>query len=189
MRIFTWIKVLVLNLTVILILGYSIYNTDWFQKEYLYPFPYKDIIYKYALENEIDPYLIIGVIKAESKFIPAARSPKGAVGLMQLMPETAVWIAEKVEYEQFTVQALDDPDINVQFGSWYLASLKKEFEGNEVLMLAAYNGGRGNVKQWMRQYDWSLSFTDIDKLPFPETREYVGKVLKNRDKYQSLYGE
>lgn len=189
MRILTWMKVLVLHGVILFLLVYGVYHTDWFQKEYLYPFPYQEIIYKYALENELDPFLIVGVMKTESKFIPSARSPKGAIGLMQIMPETAAWIAEKIEYESFTVEALDDPDTNVKFGAWYLASLKKEFGENEILMLAAYNGGRGNVRQWIRQNDWPQSFADISKLPFPETREYVGKVLKNRDKYRSLYGK
>lgn len=168
--------------------AYIGFNSDWFQKKYLYPYPYRDLVYQYALEYELDPMLVAGVIRTESKFIPQARSPKGAMGLMQLMPETAEWIATQLEYQDFSLSDLEDPEVNIKFGTWYLASLKKEFKGNEVLMLAGYNGGRGNVKQWMQKYGWSMSFSDIDQIPFKETKEYVGKVQRSKKKYQELYG-
>jgi len=69
-----------------------------------------------------------------------------------------------------------------------LSSLRKEFSSNEVLMLAAYNGGRGNVKQWMNKYGWTMQFDGIQQIPFRETREYVGKVLHNKQRYEELYG-
>lgn len=111
------------------------------------------------------------------------------MGLMQLMPETAKWIAQQMEDEDFTLAELEDPEINIRFGTWYLSSLHKEFEGNEVLMLAAYNAGRGNVKEWMEKYQWDMSFQDVKQIPFKETREYVTKVLKSKNKYKSLYQE
>jgi len=188
LRILTWMKVLVIGLLVVLACAYAGYNSDWFQKKYLYPFLYQDIVYRYAIENELDPLLVAGVIRTESKFVANARSPKGALGLMQLMPETAKWIAVQLEDQNFQLSDLENPEINIRFGTWYLASLKKEFKGNEVLMLAAYNGGRGNVKQWMSQYGWSMSFQDIEQIPFRETRDYVGRVLRSKQQYQDLYG-
>lgn len=188
MRIWAWLKVIFISLALLASGGYTIYSTDWFQKKFVYPLPYEDVIYRYALENDLNPYLIAGVIKAESKFIPQARSPKGASGLMQLMPETAQWIAGQMEITDFKQADLNDPDTNIRLGSWYLASLEKEFHGNEVLMLAAYNGGRGNVRQWMRQNNWGMDFQDASQIPFRETREYVGKVLRNKKRYQELYG-
>lgn len=186
MRILTWMKILV-SIIFIVVVSYGVYNTDWFQKKYIYPFPYQDIVYQYAMEKELDPFLVAGVMKVESKFNAQARSPKGALGLMQMMPETAIWVAEQMEDSNFSINQLEDAEVSIRMGTWYLASLKKEFKGNQVLMLAAYNGGRGNVKQWMGRYDWTMSFDEIDKIPFRETKEYVDKVLYSKKRYQELY--
>jgi soluble lytic murein transglycosylase len=183
-----WFKLMTVLLVISGLIGYFFYNTDWFQKKYLYPFPYQEIIYHYATEHNVSPYLVVAVIRTESKFNPVARSPKGAVGLMQLMPETAQWIAGQLEYNDYDAKVLRDPETNIRFGTWYLASLKREFGGNKALYLAAYNGGRGNVAQWKKQYGWSDSFQEIEKIPFRETREYVTKVLRNEKRYQELYG-
>ncbi|MDF2636381.1 MAG: Lytic transglycosylase catalytic [Pelosinus sp.] len=180
-------KVLVLSILILATIGYGVYNTDWFQKKYVYPFPYQDIVYRYALERELDPFLVAGVIRTESKFNTQAMSPKGASGLMQMMPETAKWVAEQMEKPNFTIKQLENPETNISMGTWYLASLKKEFKGNEVLMLAAYNGGRGNVKQWMEQYGWTMSFNNAEKIPFGETKKYVDRVLYSKKRYQELY--
>lgn len=168
---------------------YVIFQSAWFQKEVFYPYPYRELVMDYAAEKKLDPFLVAGVILSESKFNFQARSHKGAMGLMQLMPETAKWIAQQMEDEDFTLAELEDPEINIRFGTWYLSSLHKEFEGNEVLMLAAYNAGRGNVKEWMEKYHWDMSFQDVKQIPFKETREYVTKVLKSKNKYKSLYQE
>lgn len=188
MRILAWMRILVAGILLTGFAAYAGFNSDWFQKKYLYPYPYQGLVYHYALENELDPLLVAGVIRAESKFVPQARSPKGAVGLMQLMPETAEWIAVQTDYPDFTLDKLENPEVNIRFGTWYLASLQKEFKGNEVLMLAAYNGGRGNVKQWMQRYGWPMNFQAIDQIPFKETKEYVGRVLHDKKRYQDLYG-
>lgn len=188
MRILTWMKVLVVGLAIVVISSYGAFHSDWFQKNYLYPFPYQNLVYHFALENEIDPFLVAGVIRTESKFIAQARSPKGALGLMQMMPETANWVAGQLEYTDFEVSQLENPEMNIRLGTWYLSSLKREFKGNEILALAAYNGGRGNVRQWMNQYGWTMNFSDIEQIPFRETREYVGKVLYSKQHYQELYG-
>lgn len=183
----TLLKLLLVFIAAVTVSGYVVYQSDWFQKTYLYPFPYQAIVYQSAAENDVDPMLIAGVIRAESKFVADARSPKGAVGLMQMMPETASWAADQQEWRDFSVERLTEPEINIRLGTWYLASLRKEFGGNEILMLAAYNGGRGNVKQWMRQYGWDLHFSAIEQIPFRETRDYVGRVLAGKKKYQELY--
>jgi soluble lytic murein transglycosylase len=107
---------------------------------------------------------------------------------MQIMPQTAEWIAEQVKFIGFTPEDLLDPETNIRFGTWYLASLREEFDDNEVLMLAAYNAGRGNVKSWMKAYNWTMDFNDIEQIPYKETREYVAKVLKSKQQYRKLYG-
>lgn len=187
MRILTRMKVLVAGVLIAALATYAVYNSNWFQKKYIYPLPYEAIIFKYALENDVDPFLVASVIRAESKFFAKARSPKGAMGLMQMMPETAEWVASQMEFTDFSLSQLDNPEVSIRLGTWYLSSLKREFNSNEVLILAAYNGGRGNVKHWMGQYQWSFDFNGIERIPFRETREYVKRVLKSKARYQELY--
>lgn len=179
---------LLLLATAALLLAYVIYSSDWFQKKYLYPFPYQDIVYRYAREMNVNPFLVAAVIREESRFMTAARSSKGARGLMQMMPETGKWVAQQLGVENFHPEMLDDPATSIRFGTWYLASLQKEFDGNDVLVLAAYNAGRGNVRQWMHQYGWDSSFRNPALIPFQETRQYIVKVLAAQKRYQELYG-
>jgi soluble lytic murein transglycosylase len=105
-----------------------------------------------------------------------------------MMPKTADWVAEQLRDEQFQLSDLDNPEVGIRFGTWYLASVKKEFANNEILALAAYNGGRGNVRQWMSQYGWQSDFHNIEQIPFEETREYVRRVLASKKRYYELYG-
>ena len=79
------------------------------------------------------------------------------------------------------------PELNIKFGCWYLKELEEEFSSNEILMLAAYNAGRGTVKNWMKEYGWGFDFGDISAIPFDDTRNYVRKVLNDRDSYEHLY--
>ena len=185
-RMRAWIKVGIIFL--ILVFGAkAIHDSGWFQRKYVYPYVYQEYIYDSALEWEVDPVLVISVMHSESKFSIHAQSHRGALGLMQLMPDTALWIASQIEDESFTLDKLYDPKTNIRYGTWYLSSLKREFKGNEVLMLAAYNAGRGNVKQWMEKYGWGFDFSDYEKIPFDETRGYVAKVLQNKQAYLTLY--
>lgn len=157
------------------------------QREYIYPYYYREMVEDYGQRYHVDPYLVAGVIKAESKFQPHVQSSRGATGLMQLMPATAIWIAGQLEDKQFSLDKLKDPAQNIWYGTWYLGTLQEEFRGNEVLMLAAYNAGRGNVLDWMELYGWDYDFQDIDAIPFRETEEYVRSVLKHKEKYKLLY--
>ena len=106
---------------------------------------------------------------------------------MQLMPETAIWISGQLDDTGFNLDQLKEPQCNIRYGSWYLASLQEEFQGNEVLMLAAYNAGRGNVLSWMKQYGWDYNINNPEEIPYRETQEYVKRVFGNRNKYQKLY--
>lgn len=170
------------------LLGYAAVQTSYVQKKLFYPYKYSELVSEYSELRRLDEALVASVILGESKFDDAALSHKGAVGLMQIMPQTAEWIASQIDYEPYTEDVLLDPEVNIRFGTWYLASLREEFNGNEVLMLAAYNAGRGNVKSWMEKYNWTMEFTDIDQIPYKETRQYVAGVLKNKSNYQRLYG-
>lgn len=154
---------------------------------YFYPFPYQDLVRQEARANSVDPYFAAALMLAESKFSPAAESARGARGIMQIMPETGKWAAKQMGITNFNVDLLFVPRINIKIGCWYLADLHREFKGNRCLVLAAYNAGRGNVKQWLAQKTWDGTLADVQQIPFPETRKYVVTVLKNYERYKFLY--
>lgn len=180
-------KKLLLMILVLASLSYFVWQNEDFQRKYLYPYDYQDTINFYADRYEVDRNLVASVILAESKFRQDATSVHGARGLMQIVPETGSWIATQIEDDSFSVDKLYNVNMNIKYGTWYLSELQTEFEGNEVLALAAYNAGRGNVYEWMEKYHWDINFKDYTKIPFPETREYVKRVLENKKHYNKLY--
>lgn len=167
--------------------GAILWQTPWAQK-LIYPMPHQDLILQYAKENDIDPNLVAAIIRNESKFFPRAESQVGAKGLMQLMPTTAQWIADAMGMPNYRPEQLYEPETNIRMGCWYLGSLKKEFKGKTHLIIAAYNGGRGNVREWLSTHQWSGDPQEIDQIPYKETREYVRKVLDDYGRYQKIYG-
>ncbi|MEW6572689.1 MAG: lytic transglycosylase domain-containing protein [Bacillota bacterium] len=154
---------------------------------YYYPFKYQETVFRCASTNGLDPFLTAAIIKIESDYRPGAVSPRGAVGLMQLMPKTAHWVAEQ-RGELFDPSALLDPEANISYGTWYLAFLNREF-GDMVIALAAYNAGRGNVKTWLSDKTWTGTVEDLDRIPFPETRQFVRKTIWTYRIYRYLYGD
>ena len=161
-------------------------NLDFFWRQ-LYPLKYQNLVFKYAQFYDNDPYLVTAIIYRESRFNPNAVSNKGAIGLMQIMPETAEWIAENLNLNNFDVDDLYIPETNIKFGNWYLDNLFNEFDGNLVLVLAAYNGGRGNVNKWIKEGKFRGEVQEIDLIPFPETRKFVSNVLSLYQRYLQLY--
>ncbi len=153
----------------------------------VFPIPYKEIIFQQAQINQLDPYLLTAVIKTESNFNPKAVSPKGAVGMMQIMPETGEWAAQQSKIGNYSLERLYDPVYNINIGSWYLADLQKEFANDTTLMLAAYNGGRGNVKNWLATEIWDGQYEKVSQIPFAETQKFVQKVLWYQKIYSTLY--
>ena len=153
-----------------------------------YPFPYRDQVEEYSARYQVDKFLAVSVMKVESNFTEGAISKSGAVGLMQIMPDTAHWIATCLDENPPSIKQLHNCDTNIKYGIWYLAELEDEFFGNDVLALAAYNAGRGNVRHWIESNGWHKNFSDVDAIPFNETRNYVKKVLYCREKYSKLYG-
>jgi soluble lytic murein transglycosylase len=150
------------------------------------PLRHEETIRKQAHEKQLDPSLIAGVIYAESKFNDSTSSA-GALGLMQLLPSTADFIAERSGGTRFTTADLSTPEINIAYGSWYLRYLLDRYDGDEVLALAAYNGGMGNVDRWVADAGARGKRLDIADIPFPETRAYVGRVLDARRDYRRTY--
>ena len=158
---------------------YFLSQSEPVQRRYLYPYPYQELVELYAKANGVDSALVASVIMNESRFQNDARSSRGAIGLMQIMPETAQWIALQLGDDNFSLEKLH--------GVWYLAELQREFAGNNILALAAYNAGRGTVRDWIEEGDWPWTFHALDKIPYPETRSYVKNVLQNRIRYEKLY--
>ena len=184
-RRFWWLlQVLVVAVIAFVLIG----GWGWVERSWIYPYDYRSYIETSAESRRTDPFLVAAVIKHESKFEPRARSDGGALGLMQLMPATAEWIARQLG-EPFTEEYLYDPALNIRYGVWYLAELEREFGDNDILALAAYNAGRGNVRDWMERFHWTQQFDEIEAIPYPETRFYVRRVLEDREQYKRLYDE
>lgn len=181
-----WISLIAIVCAAFLVIGYLVL-TEKMEKR-TYPLFYTDIIVKEAAAYELDPYFVAAVIYCESGGRETVVSHKGATGLMQIMPKTGEWIAEKLEMDDYSEERLKEPEVNIRMGCWYLSYLFKRYEGNSVHALAAYNAGPGNVSKWLEdpQYTQDGQLTDI---PFDETAAYVKKVLAAQEKYRELYEE
>ena len=152
------------------------------------PLRHEDIIRQQARDKDLDPSLIAGVIYVESRFRDQT-SRAGAKGLMQILPSTADYIARKSGGTRFTQGDLASPQINIAYGSWYLRYLLQHYHGNELLALAAYNAGEGKVDEWYRDaVAKAEDFEVTTHIPFPETRNYVTRVLDARERYRAAYG-
>ena len=161
--------------------------TEQAVQEVTLPLRHEDVIRQQAGDKDLDPALIAGVIFAESHFRDQT-SHAGAKGLMQLMPETADYIAQKSGGTAFVQGDLATPQVNIAYGSWYLRHLLDKYDGREALALAAYNAGQGNVDEWLAAAGArGERFRAADHIPFPETRDYVEKVLAARDDYRREY--
>lgn len=164
-----------------------ILHSDYVQMHFVYMWPYQNIILEYSEKNDIDPFLVAAVMKNESRFNPGAVSPVGAVGLMQIMPETGRWIAHEMGLKHYNDEKLYAPETNIRMGCWYLSELRQEFKGNMILIMIAYNAGRGNTKKWMQKNGWSYDFGNIEAIPYSDTRSYVEAVMRDREVYYRLY--
>jgi len=152
----------------------------------IYPLKYKEYVYRYSSRNNLNPYLVFAIIKAESNFDPLATSNKKAKGLMQITDETGEWIARRLKMEKYSADYLYNPETNISMGCWYLGWLMKQF--NDIdLVIAAYNGGHGNVNEWLKDRNLSSSGISLEKIPFKETQNYLKRVRKNLYIYKKLY--
>ena len=150
------------------------------------PLSDSSIIREQAAAKGLDPALIAAVIYAESKFEPRPSSA-GAQGLMQILPATAYYLAHLSGGRAFTASDLATPQINVAYGSYYLRYLLDHYGGDEMLAVAAYNGGLANVDRWVAEANGSGRQLTIEAIPFPETREYVQRVLSAQRQYRARY--
>jgi soluble lytic murein transglycosylase len=150
------------------------------------PLSHASVIREQALAKRLDPALIAAVIYAESKFDPRT-SPAGAEGLMQILPSTAYFIAHLSGGTRFTASDLATPSVNVAYGSYYLRYLLDHYGGNEMLALAAYNGGLANVDGWVARADAAGRRLTLAGIPFGETRAYVQRVMDAQHAYRTTY--
>ena len=155
----------------------------------IYPKKYSEYVEKYAQEFNVDPLLIFSMIKAESNFKEKAKSSSGAKGLMQLMEATANEIADKIDEPLVEEESLLEPEKNIMIGTKYYSELLKNFDGNMLLAITAYNAGMGNVNQWIRDGIIKADGSDIENIPYKETNMYVRKIINNYRMYQTIYVE
>jgi soluble lytic murein transglycosylase len=147
----------------------------------MYPLRYEETIREVSQENDLEPTFVAAVIYTESRFRPDVESHQGAYGLMQLLPQSARYIERNSGIEG----DFRDPRTNIKLGTWFLGYLNDRYDGNERLMLAAYNSGEGSVDAWTSDEGF-----DIKKdIPYKETREYVNRALEAQKTYQELYGK
>ncbi|MFT8887374.1 MAG: lytic transglycosylase domain-containing protein [Ethanoligenens sp.] len=161
-----------------------------FKERYMklaYPQKYAAYVRTYAAQSNLDPYLVFAVVRTESGFNPRAVSNIGALGLMQLTPDTFTWAQSKTpEEESLAKEQLYDPQTNIHYGTVVLSALVREF-GREDTALAAYHAGRTQVKNWLLDMRYSHDGRTLYHIPFSDTRAYVKRVLATKAMYHELY--
>lgn len=196
-------RVIVLNrrsivAAVLLIIVLIVISTNTFWRM-MYPIHYQKNIQTAASFAHVDPLLIASVIRVESKFQTKDVSHAGAVGLMQLMPQTADWAAQTIRRQNNASNAavsklpddakkLASPEYNILLGSWYVQSLIQQFDGNETAAIAAYNAGPKRVSGWLQDGEWNGTLNTIQSIPVGETRHFVDRVFYNYQLYKKIYG-
>jgi soluble lytic murein transglycosylase len=178
-RLFLIVAVL---LVVGVVIGVSRFDLGDTIDELTLPLRHDDIIRQQAAEKGVPADLIAAVIYEESKFEDQT-STAGARGLMQITPDTADTIENLSGGETFVYDDLADPELNIRYGTFYLAYLLDKYDGDVVAALAAYNAGEGNADEW------GGAGMKIDDIEFPETYDYVQDVLDRRDEYRQKYGD
>ena len=152
-----------------------------------YPREYAEYVELYSQKYGVPESLVFAVIHTESSFDSGAVSSVGAVGLMQMMPDTFAWLTDEILFEHLESGMLYDPETNIKYGTYLLSRFYDRY-GDWELTLAAYNGGVGNVDGWLEDPAYSDGEGGLKKIPFKETRNYVKKVSDARDTYERLYG-
>ncbi|MDD4312400.1 MAG: lytic transglycosylase domain-containing protein [Eubacteriales bacterium] len=168
--------------------GYLWYEDTQYQKALQkYPVAYTELIKQYADQYELDPYLVQSIMRCESSNNPNAVSKVGAIGLMQIMPNTGEWIGHKIDPElAYSLDLLQDPATSIEYGCWYLNYLSNRFDGNVMEIIAAYNAGHGNVEKWLDDPRFSQNGT-LTTIPFEDTARYYDNVMQAYENYTTLY--
>ena len=154
--------------------------------ELLFPTDHLQIVETECAKYDLDPWLVMAMIRTESHFDNDAVSHAGAYGLMQLLPGTAAWIVSKSGLEITPEAALCEPKANIQAGIWYLDWLNQRYEGNIFAAIAAYNAGQSNVDQWLADQEWDGSLENSEQIPYEETANYLRSVWRSYKIYNIL---
>ncbi len=153
----------------------------------VYPFPYRAAIERESRRHDLDPFLVAGLIRQESGFLPTARSPAGALGLMQIMPATGTGLARELGVGNFRTGRLVEPELNVRMGTRYLATMLERYGGRTTDALVAYNAGPTRMNRWRSFPEHGDPELFAERIPFTETRDYVRIVQTNTAIYRALY--
>lgn len=179
-------------LWLVLLVGIFVFlfiQSNWLGK-WMYPIAYQAEIIKHSTVHNVDPLLVAAIIRVETNFRTGHESSKGAIGIMQIMPETALWILKKLKlHHRWTVGELkNNPELNILIGTWYLQFLYKQFNHNWIAAIAAYNAGPHKVSKWISSKRWDATYYTVKKhIPYKETKLYVQRVIHYYNKYKVIY--
>ncbi len=178
--------IIIIALAIIFVL-FKIVRVQNIALKKIYPTKYNEYVEKYSKENNVDKYMIYAIIKAESNFKSDVKSNSNAIGLMQLLENTAVEMSNSIKQDEITEKSLYDPEMNIKLGISYYSYLLKHYRGNNILALTAYNAGMGNVDNWIKKGVIKSDGSDIENIPYKETNNYVRKILRDYKLYVKLY--
>lgn len=166
--------------------------------EWIYPIKFEEQIEEASEAYGVDKYLLAAIIRTESNYRTDKVSVKGATGLMQIMPETADWLAESAGMDVPLGDRLFEPELNIRLGAMYVRMLTDQFadrlgkdepRSDLALIAAAYNAGPGAVTRWLSEGTWSGLYRESGQIPYGETRHFVERVIYYYNKYQKVYGD
>ncbi len=152
-----------------------------------HPMPHQSEVVRYSQSAGIDPAWAYGIMRQESRFVASARSGVGASGLMQIMPDTAKYIAKSLG-ESYSASRANSGDTNIRYGTWYMGDIMGKLNNQPVLATAGYNAGPGKAKRWQPTYGTLAADQYVESIAYPETRNYVKHVMENATIYSSLLG-
>ena len=186
--IFTFILVLIVIFALLFFCTDTLGDVKKKVMMHYYPQDYSQYVSQYSAEYGVDESLVYAVIRTESGFRAEVESSVGARGLMQIMPETFEWIQTLSDGEVvYSSNELYNPQINIKYGTYYLSYLIDHYNGNEMLAVAAYNGGFANVDSWLEDERYSSDGLTLSEIPYNETSQYVERVENTKSVYDSLY--
>lgn len=152
-----------------------------------YPLTYEDTIAEVSEKYNVNEALICGIIKTESNFNPNAVSAAGAIGMMQIMPATLEWMQYAYRDGEETEEELYNPEFNIDVGTQVMSVLLEYYDGCLETAICAYNAGLGNVDEWLENPEYSHDGKTLYEIPYTETRNYVQRVITNKNMYETLY--